>query len=36
MRVEIRGERWFGRMDEMAVVVGRRVCKREVGEGAEG
>ena len=36
MGVEISGGRWCGGADEVVVVVGRCVCKREAGEGAEG
>ena len=34
--MDISGERWYGGADEVVVVVGRCVCKREAGEGAEG
>ena len=36
MGVVIGGGRWRGGADEVVVVVGRCVCKREAGEGAEG
>ena len=32
--MESSGERWYGGADEVVVVVGRCVCKREAGEGA--
>ena len=36
MGVEISGGRWFGRANEVVVMVRRCVCKHEAGEGGEG